>query len=105
MESDWADLGSALEAARGCGFNIDSGIVPLGEHRMHRVVKLEPGWEDPLPLDLMLAERGTYEAAYASRHQVANEDGGLWLVTRDGLIDMKREAARPIDQQGIERIG
>ena len=100
------DLDGALAAARSCGFNIDSGVMPLGDgkHRMHRVVKLEPGWEEPLPLDLMIADSGTYAAAYDSRQCLDHEDQQLWLVTRADLLEMKRESGRPIDQQDIERL-
>ncbi len=100
------DMEAALEVARGCGFNIDSGIIPLGSgvYRMHRVVKLEQGWEEPLPLDLMIADGGTYASAYESRRAVQHEDDELWLVTVDRLIEMKRESGRPIDQQDIERL-
>ena len=100
------DMEAALEAARACGFNSDSGIIPLGggRYRMHRVVKLEEGWEEPLPLGLMIADGGTYASAYASRRPVQHEDDELWLVTVDRLIEMKRESARPIDQQDIERL-
>ena len=85
---------------------MDSGLISLagGRHRMHRVVKLEPGWEDPLPLDLMIADGGAYAAAYESRRPVDVEDHALWLVTRDGLIEMKRASDRPIDQQDIEKL-
>ncbi len=100
------DLDAALEAARASGFTIDSGIIPLcgGAYRMYRVVKLDEGWEEPLSLDLMIADGGTYASAYASRHAVQHEDRQLWLVTLETLIEMKRESGRPIDQQDIERL-
>lgn len=100
------DMEAALEVARGCGFNIDSGIISFGGgvYRMHRVVKLEQGWEEPLPLGLMIADTGAYASAYASRRSVQHEDEALWLVTLERLIEMKREAGRPIDQQDIERL-
>ncbi len=91
---------------RASGFTIDSGIIPLsgGIYRMHRVVKLEGNWEEPLSLDLMIADRGTYASAYESRHAVEHEDLELWLVRLENLIEMKRESGRPIDQQDIERL-
>jgi hypothetical protein len=71
---------------------------------MHRVVKLESGWEKPLQLGLLIADGGTYADAYASRIAVAQDDTELWLVALDALIAMKREADRPIDRQDIERL-
>lgn len=68
-------------------------------------MKLEPGWDEPLQLDLMIAEGGSYASALGSRYPVAQEDMELWLVSREQLIAMKREAGRPIDQQDIDRIG
>jgi len=101
-----ADLAAALAAARRCGFTIDSGVLPLagGKRKMHRVVKLAPGWEEPLQLDLLIADGGTYAEAYESRYAVAQEDVDLWLVSLEELIAMKREADRPIDRQDIERL-
>lgn len=80
-----------------CGFTIDSGVLPLsgGKRRMHRVVRLEEGWEEPLQLDLLIADGGTYADAYESRYAVPQEDAELWLVALDELIAMKREADRP----------
>ena len=100
------DLDRALGIARELGFAIDSGLLPLlgGKRQMHRVVKLEPGWEEPLQLDLLIADGGTYADAYDSRYAVSQEDLELWLVALDKLIEMKRESGRPIDQQDIERL-
>lgn len=100
------DLESALGVAKTCGFDLDSGIIPFdgGARRMHRVVKLAPGWEEPLPLDLMIADAGTYAAAYESRYAVSQEDLQLWLVALEELIAMKLESGRPIDQQDVERL-
>jgi hypothetical protein len=71
---------------------------------MHRVVKLDEGWEEPLQLDSLIADGGTYADAYASRYPVPQEDLELWLVALEELIAMKREADRPIDRQDIERL-
>lgn len=100
------DLAGALAVARRCGFTIDTGLLPLldGTRRMHRVVKLVTGWEEPLQLDLLIADGGTYAEAYESRYAVAQEDLKLWLVALEALIEMKREADRPIDRQDIERL-
>jgi len=101
-----AGLDAALAVARRCGFTIDSGVIPFrgGDRQLHRVVKLEPGWEEPLQLDLLIADGGTYADAYESRYSVPQEDVELWLVALDELIAMKRESDRPIDRQDIERL-
>lgn len=102
-----ADLDRALEVARSCGFDIDSGEIPLqgGKRSARRLVKLQPDWDEPLQLDLLIAEGGSYASALESRYPVAQEDMELWLVSREQLIAMKREAGRPIDRQDIDRIG
>ena len=71
---------------------------------MHRVVKLVTGWEETLQLDLLIADGGTYADAYESRYAVPQEDLELWLVALEDLIQMKREADRPIDRQDVERL-
>lgn len=100
------DLDAALGIARSCGFTIDAGLLPLeeGARAMHRVVKLEAGWEDALQLDLMIADGGSYAEAYESRYPVTHEGLEIWLVAREELIEMKRESDRPIDQQDVERL-
>ncbi len=54
------DLERALTVAKRCGFTIDAGLLPLlgGARQMHRVVKLVTGWEEPLQLDLLIADGG-----------------------------------------------
>ena len=87
------DLEDAMTVARGCGFTIDAGMQPLlgGARQMHRVVKLVAGWEEPLQLDLLIADGGTYADAYESRYVVAHEEVELWLVA---LETADRDEAR-----------
>lgn len=51
------------------------------------------------------ARHGARHARRSSRYAVEQEDLEIWIVSREQLIAMKREAGRPIDQQDIDRIG
>ncbi len=56
-----------------------------------------------LTLDLLLVNENL-EPVWASRERVATERGSVWVVSRQGLIDMKAWAGREQDLADIRRL-
>jgi hypothetical protein len=56
-----------------------------------------------LTLDLLVVNENL-EPVWASRERVATERGSVWVVSRQGLIDMKAWAGREQDLADIRRL-
>jgi hypothetical protein len=56
-----------------------------------------------LTLDLLLVNENL-EPVWASRERVATERGDVWVVSRQGLIEMKAWAGREQDLADIRRL-
>jgi hypothetical protein len=96
------DLDPVLEVARGRGFVIEALPMRFADGlEIRRVVRAEG--PEMLTLDLLLVD-GNLEPAWASRQRVATERGEFWVVSRDGLIQMKAWAGREQDLADIRRL-
>lgn len=85
------------------GFLFDSGVLPLPSSglRVRRVTKLVEG--EPVPLDIVVVGP-RIERVWSERQRGAWGPLPLWVVSREGLIDMKRLAARPQDVADLARL-
>ncbi len=98
-------LGSAKQVARRLGYRIEAGRMHFaaGAVEIHRLSKPDPETGDLLSLDLLLVTPAL-EAAWASREQVAWEHGVLPVVSRAGLISMKRLRRSGVDEDDIRAL-
>lgn len=101
------DVDRAVQLAGQIGFLDDSGSLSFdaGTHRertVRRVVKLEG--RDSLMLDLLLVST-ILESVWQSRTQVEWEGRRVWIVSRDGLAQMKMLAGRDQDLTDLKRLG
>jgi hypothetical protein len=88
------------------GFVLDAGELPFGaggphERRVRRISKTEG--DEGLTLDLVLL-REWLEPVWTSREALQWEGRRLQVVSREGLLAMKRVAARPQDLADIARL-
>jgi hypothetical protein len=99
-----------LEAARGvlgsCGFSIAAGIIPFdlgrpNERRVYRVSKMIGG--ELLTVDLLLLPP-FLEEVWQDRETYEVEGTMVHVVSRAGLIAMKRVAGRPQDLSDIASL-
>ena len=95
-------LPAALEVAHRLGFvtralpmRFDDGM------EVQRVSKADG--QDLLVLDLILVN-ANFESVWRARQRLAIEGGGIWVVSRDGLIQMKVAAGRPQDLADVQRL-
>lgn len=94
-------LGQALAAARAAGFDLPARLMTLGlrsatPRQVQRVSKLAPDTGALLSLDLLLVGP-SLEPVWRDRVAVTWQGRSLWLVSREGLVTMKRLARRPQD--------
>jgi hypothetical protein len=68
---------------------------------LQRVSKVDAG--GLLVLDLILVN-ANLEPVWRTRQRVSIEGGGLWVVSRSGLIQMKAAAGRAQDLADVERL-
>jgi hypothetical protein len=97
-----ADLEAVLDAARVRGFAIEAFPMRFSDGlEVRRVVRAEG--PESLTLDLLLVDRNL-EPVWASRQRVVTDRGDFWVVSREGLIQMKAWAGREQDLADIRRL-
>jgi hypothetical protein len=100
------DLDRARAVLATTGFDLESGILRLGEgpaevERLFRLTKTE-GTEF-LTLDLLLVTP-RHEETWTSREPFEFGERVVWVVSRDSLIQMKRRAGRPKDLADVAAL-
>jgi hypothetical protein len=101
------ELAATLEVARTVGFDVPArkmtfGLVAGTAREVQRVSKLDPDGS-LLALDLIVVN-AELESVWASRIVLAAGDRRLSVVSRDGLITMKRIAGRPQDVADLAKL-
>jgi hypothetical protein len=97
-----ADLEIVRKVARGRGFTIEILLMPFsGGLSLQRFTKLEG--PEPVGLDVLLIN-DELEPVWMSRTQVAFDDGSICVVSKTGLITLKRKAGRPQDLLDIQLL-
>lgn len=96
------DLDAVLAVARARRFGIEALPMKFSDGmEVRRVTKTEGA--EMLTLDLLLVNQNL-EPVWSSRERVLTERGELWVVSRDGLIQMKAWAGREQDLADIRRL-
>lgn len=88
---------------KGAGYSLEAAPMAFSSGvEVRRISKVVEG--ELFTVDLVLAE-GALADVFATRQVVTWGDQDLWIVSRDGLIAMKRLADRAQDRADIERLG
>lgn len=97
-------LADAVDTAATLGYDIRGTDISFKERavEIRRVSKIDEDGE-VLSLDLMLVTE-SFEGVWLSRESIDYSGNNLCVVSRDGLIEMKRLAGRPQDLADIERL-
>lgn len=104
------DVNKVLEVAGVLGFNIRHSPMEFagGQVVIRRVTKVEPvvgGAEaDHMVLDLILAEGEPLKRIFQARERLDWDDLALWVVSRAGLIELKRLRNSAQDRADIEKL-
>jgi hypothetical protein len=96
------DVEAILEVAKARGFRVQALPMRFSDGlEVRRSSKVEATLM--LTLDLLLVNENL-EPVWASRERVATDHGEVWVVSRQGLIDMKAWAGREQDLADIRRL-
>ena len=96
------DVEAALRAARASGFTVEALPMRFSDGmQVRRLPKIEG--VETLTLDFLLVD-ANLEPVWRSRQRIPTERGPLWVVSRDGLIQMKAWAGRDQDLADIRRL-
>lgn len=101
-----SEVDRALAALRPLGYSFDAGAIPFDAgtpkaREVRRVSRVEGG--DFLSVDLLVVTP-VFEDVWSSRTRVTWNGRALPVVSREGLLAMKRVAARTQDLADIERL-
>lgn len=95
-------LDAAMEAVARRGFTLRAAPLKFRDGmELQRVNKVEGGAH--MTVDFILVG-SSLEQIWRARQKVETDNGSLWVVSRDALIEMKAQAARPQDIADIERL-
>ena len=99
------DLEKCFEIARKFGYDIEG--LPLefdgGAMRLRRLSKIDKETKSLITIDFLLVTERT-QNVWEDRELVQWSSGHAWVVSRDGLIQMKRHAGRDQDLVDIKRL-
>ena len=96
---------AAKGVARSLGYSIEAGPMRIrpGAIEIHRLSKPDPDSGDLLSIDFLLVTEAL-EPVWAGRERVAWDYGDLPVVSRSGLIHMKRLRASGQDLDDIRAL-
>jgi hypothetical protein len=97
---DWDQL---QKSAKKLGFTLPAAPMHFGGGKVEirRVSKIQE--KQVLTLDALLVTPAL-EEIWASRRQLPWENGKVWVISRDGLIALKKISGRPQDLADIQRL-
>lgn len=101
-------LASAIQVARGTGFDLPARKMVFGlqagkPREMQRVSKLDPETNELMSLDLIIVGP-ELEEAWDGRVVVVWRERDISIVSRAGLVTMKKLAGRPQDLADIAML-
>lgn len=99
--SSWPAV-ETVAKAQGFTLKADSMSFSAGAIEMKRVSKIDPQ-QNVLTLDVLLVTDKITDV-WESRHKVPWESGTVCVVSREGLIKLKRLSGRPQDMADIARL-
>jgi len=98
-------LPAARSAAALLGYTLPASPMNFakGKIRIERVSKVDPESHDVLTLDLLLVTPATVKI-WSDRRRAKWEMGEIWVVSRSGLIELKKLRLSGQDQDDIRRL-
>jgi hypothetical protein len=90
------------QALKDCGFIIDNGWIPLPSQgvEFYRMTKIiDADW---LVVDLLPVAEGSN--LWKEREQHQSEQGIVWVLSKDGLIEMKSKSQREKDKVDVDAL-
>lgn len=98
-----SQLEKIIEVLSKVGFEKFSAPMPLDKGKMNiqRLVKLEKGEPEVLILDLCMPDKNEYPQVWKDWNRSLVEEMEIWVISRQGLIAMKRSRSSEKDLADI----
>jgi hypothetical protein len=98
-------LATARSVALRLGYTVDAAPMRFagGSVEIRRISKVDPGSGDVLMLDFLLVTN-LFAKIWETREEVEWEHGSIWVVSRPGLIELKRLRGSGQDLEDIARL-
>jgi hypothetical protein len=96
------DLDTVRATLRGCGYIFDNGIIPFPSQgfEFYRLTKIVAG--QPLMVALLFTEESS--TLWKQQVRLAWKDGINWVLSRQGLLQMKGRSERAKDRIDVEEL-
>lgn len=103
LTKDYETLRTRL---KGLGFSIEHPPMEFSKGRVviQRLTKVEEGGSDHLVLDLILADHEPLKSIFEKRQRLDWAGRPLWIVSREGLIELKRLRNSAQDRADLEKL-
>lgn len=98
-----ADLEKAWNIARQLGYDVEGLPLHFDLVEIRRISKIDQETKILLTIDFLLVTKGL-ETIWNERQLIEWENGGIWTVSRKGLIELKTLAGRAQDLVDIEKL-
>lgn len=99
------DVDQIVNMAKDLGYEMDAGEIRFasGDIVIRRVSKLIPEFNTFMPLDMLHVTK-RLEPVWESRQSLEWEHGIIKVLSREGLVEMKRISGRAQDMVDIENL-
>jgi len=100
------DWGKVLSVMRSLGY-LESALPMTflgGRVKMRRLTRVEKGKTDLMVADFLLAQSGVVKKILSERVTREWEGGKIWLVSRKGLVQLKKLRSSKQDKLDIEEL-
>jgi hypothetical protein len=97
-------LDAAKKSLKACGYDVEAAPMAFAQGKvpMRRLSKFDPDG-DILSVDILLVTEAT-QAVWAAREQLTWEAGPIVVVSKQGLITLKRLRGSKQDEADIEKL-
>jgi hypothetical protein len=97
------DLERAWDMAKQLGYDVEGLPLHFGEIEIRRISKIDPESKRLFTLDFLLVTPPLNEVWYG-RELIEWEDGKTWVVSKSGLIELKKISGREQDILDIGKL-
>ena len=97
------DLHHAWEVAKGRGYDVEGLPLHFGAIEIRRISKVDSEEKRLFTLDFLLVTPPLKDI-WSSREKVEWEEGATWVVSRQGLVELKKISGRDQDLVDIKKL-
>ena len=98
-----SDLSEALKTAQNLGYDVEGSPLHFGEIEIRRISKIDKETKRLFTIDFLLVTQ-SMETIWSDRKLIVWEEGETWVVSKEGLIELKKISGREQDLLDIKKL-